>query len=160
MLTNFEMIYPGYAEMPDHDKEIIRKTVSGVEAVFGELAYDAPKLNFEVIKKAIDHSLRVVMNMGYDEVFVKNREMHLVEARQMAICACRIKFRNPLAFWGRAFERNHASILHNIREAENFISIDKNYKSLYKKFYGTFEQYLDNAGVCAKGETGLVVRQY
>ena len=90
------------------------------------------------------------LDKAMQEVFGNNLEHFLVKSRKREICDVRMIalkiFRDETAYSyqaiGRMFGKHHATIIHNVRWAEEYIKTDKKFAHDYELLLKTFQKFL------------------
>lgn len=90
-------------------------------------------------KQAINASLEV-WELGKEEVLSKCRQEPLATAR--AILIVTVKKRSEMSFHsiGRAFKRDHGTIIHHLEAHDNRMLVDPGYNQNYK----AIQDFIDN----------------
>ena len=90
------------------------------------------------------------LDKAVQEVFGNNLEYFLVPSRKREICDVRMIalkiFRDetdyPYQVIGRIFGKHHATVIHNVRWANNYIATDKKFAHDYELLLKTFQKSL------------------
>jgi len=67
------------------------------------------------------------------ELISKSRLRHTVDARKMIYKLVRDIYGYSLLVMGKYFGKNHATIIHQIREHDKLVVLDKNYEARYRQ---------------------------
>jgi len=74
--------------------------------------------------------MKVETHFGFF-INVRSRKRHLVDARKIYFKLCRELTKKSLTEIGRSMERDHASVLHNIRSCKDLFQTDPEFKRNY-----------------------------
>jgi len=83
---------------------------------------------------------------------VKSRKRHLVDARKIYFKLCRELTKKSLTEIGRSMERDHASVLHNIRSCKDLFQTDPEFKRNYIILFRELNQLRLNKWKIPKAE--------
>ncbi len=83
-----------------------------------------------------------ITHLSRSELFSKNRDRHLVDARRLAYALIRELFGTPYLIMGKYFGKNHASVIHGLKTHKNLLEYDPIYRGRYvRTFRLMYEKY-------------------
>lgn len=91
---------------------------------------------------ALDKALQEVFGNNLEHFFVPSRKREICDVRMMTLKIFRDETSYSYQAIGRAFGKHHATIIHNIRCANNYIATDKKIAHDYKLLQKTFQKFL------------------
>ena len=91
---------------------------------------------------ALDKAVQEVFGNNLEHFFVKSRKREICDVRMIAIKIFRDETDYPYQAIGRIFGKHHATIIYNIRWANNYIDTDKKFSHDYKLLLQTFQKFL------------------
>lgn len=87
-----------------------------------------------------------INNVDYDSSFTKSRVKDIVSARYMTFAAFRERTHMSLSDIGSVFNKDHATVLHGVKQVSNLSETDKLYEKKYNELlrqtYVTFKKYV------------------
>lgn len=72
-----------------------------------------------------------ILNISTKDMMSTKRDREIVDARRIAYAIARLEFKFTLQSIGRYFEKNHATILHQVNTHEGWIQTEDDYRSKY-----------------------------
>jgi chromosomal replication initiation ATPase DnaA len=98
----------------------------------------------EIKEKYINEAMEMIatasstiLNIPSKDMMSTKRDREIVDARRIAYAIARFEFKFTLNSIGRYFNKNHATILHQVNTHEGWIQTEDDYRSKYdevKKF--------------------------
>lgn len=82
----------------------------------------------------------IVTKLSEPQFFNRDRFRHLIDARKMAYAAIREIYGYPLSVIGRYFQKNHATIIHQLKKHRDLIEWDAAYAENYKNVLSVFNE--------------------
>ena len=87
---------------------------------------------------ALDKAVQEVFGNNLERFFVPSRKREICDVRKIALKIFRDETDYPYQVIGRIFGKNHSTIIHNIRWAEEYIKTDKKFAHDYELLLKTF----------------------
>lgn len=72
-----------------------------------------------------------ILNISTKDLMSTKRDREIVDARRIAYAIARLEFQFTFQSIGRYFEKNHATILHQVNTHEGWIQTEDDYRSKY-----------------------------
>ena len=91
---------------------------------------------------ALDKAMQEVFGNNLEYFFARSRKREICDVRTIALKIFRDETAYSYQAIGRIFGKNHATIIHNIRVASNYIATDKKFSHDYKLLQKTFQKFL------------------
>ena len=91
---------------------------------------------------ALDKAVQEVFGNNLEHFFVPSRKRELCDVRMIALKIFRDETDYPYQAIGRIFGKHHATIIHNIRWAGEYIKMDKKFSHDYELLLKTFQKFL------------------
>ena len=91
---------------------------------------------------ALDKATQEEYGNNLEHFFVKSRTREICAVRMIALKIFRDETDYPYQAIGRMFGKHHATIIHNIRWAEEYIKTDKKFAHDYELLLKTFQKFL------------------
>ena len=91
---------------------------------------------------ALDKAVQEVFGNNLEHFFVPSRKREICDVRKIALKIFRDETDYPYQVIGRTFGKHHATIIYNIRWANNYIDTDKKFSHDYKLLLQTFQKFL------------------
>ena len=91
---------------------------------------------------ALDKAVQEVFGNNLEHFFVPSRKREICDVRMIALKIFRDETAYSYQAIGRIFGKHHATIIHNIRWANNYIATDKKFAHDYKLLQKTFQKFL------------------
>lgn len=73
------------------------------------------------------------IKLTHEDLMSKSRQCHIIDARYMIFFILHQKMGYPLTYIAKMFDKNHATVLHGSRAANNRIKFMKLYNSIYNE---------------------------
>ena len=97
------------------------------------------KENTEQLKRIIHEILNVdVMNMS--------RKRHIVDARKIYANILHERGMSYIGI-GRTLKKDHATVIHYIKDSEVLVLMDKSYKRNYERVFAAFERTIEDSDI-------------
>tara|TARA_R110002012_G_scaffold123783_1_gene274394 strand:- start:336 stop:743 length:408 start_codon:yes stop_codon:yes gene_type:complete len=74
-----------------------------------------------------------ILNISTKDMMSTKRDREIVDARRIAYAIARLEFKFTFQSIGRYFEKNHATILHQVNTHEGWIQNEDEYRSKYNE---------------------------
>jgi chromosomal replication initiation ATPase DnaA len=87
----------------------------------------------EVDRKLVEDAVRI-SHLDIDKFVINSREGEYVDCRRMIMAVMRIHLGYSLTKVGKLFNKDHSSIIHNIRKHNDFLVTDKVYSRRFQKY--------------------------
>ena len=91
---------------------------------------------------ALDKAVQEVFGNNLEHFFAPSRKREICDVRKIALKIFRDETDYPYQVIGRMFGKHHATIIHNVRWAEEYIKTDKKFAHDYKLLLKTFQKFL------------------
>lgn len=91
---------------------------------------------------ALDKAMQEVFGNNLEHFFVKSRKREICDVRMIALKIFRDETDYPYQAIGRMFGKHHATVIHNVRWAEEYIKTDKKFAHDYELLLKTFQKFL------------------
>lgn len=72
-----------------------------------------------------------ILNISTKDLMSTKRDREIVDARRIAYAIARLEFKFTFQSIGRYFEKNHATILHQVNTHEGWIQTEDDYRTKY-----------------------------
>jgi chromosomal replication initiation ATPase DnaA len=89
----------------------------------------------DIIKRGCE-----INGISQNELLSKERHSYLTDARKMIMAGIRINTSTSSNVIGKMLNRDHATVLHNVKKHYDFMDTDKNYREKYAKLKEYIEQ--------------------
>ena len=89
---------------------------------------------------ALDKAVQEVFGNNLEHFFAPSHKREICDVRMIALKIFRDETAYSYQAIGRIFGKHHATIIHNIRVANNYIATDKNFADAYKLGQKTFQK--------------------
>jgi chromosomal replication initiation ATPase DnaA len=87
----------------------------------------------EVDRKLVEDAVRI-SHLDIDKFVINSREGEYVDCRRMIMAVMRIHLGYSLTKVGKLFNKDHSSIIHNVRKHNDFMVTDKVYSKRFEKY--------------------------
>ena len=91
---------------------------------------------------ALDKAMQEVFGNNLEHFLVKSRKREICDVRMIALKIFRDETDYPYQAIGRIFGKHHATVIHNVRWAEEYIKTDKKFAHDYVLLLKTFQKFL------------------
>ena len=91
---------------------------------------------------ALDKAVQEVFGNDLEHVFCPSRKSEICDVRKIALKIIRDETDYPYQAIGRTLGKHHATIIHNVRWANNYIATDKKFAHDYELLLKTFQKFL------------------
>ena len=91
---------------------------------------------------ALDKAVQEVFGNNLEHFFVPSHKREICDVRMIALKIFRDEPDYPYQANGRMFGKHHATVIHNVRWAEEYIKTDKKFAHDYKLLQKTFQKFL------------------
>ena len=91
---------------------------------------------------ALDKAVQEVFGNNLEHFFVPSHKREICDVRMMTLKIFRDETNYPYQAIGRIFGKHHATVIHNVRWAEEYIKTDKKFAHDYKLLQKTFQKFL------------------
>lgn len=109
--------------------------------------------NIENIVNCISHCSRIPKK----ELISKNRQRHLVDARKMMYKLIREIYGYPILHIAKHFKKNHATLIHQMREHDKLMDLDTRYA---EKFNEIMELLLEDTSAFTTNKMLMQEKEY
>ena len=91
---------------------------------------------------ALDKAVQEVFGNNLEHFFCPSHKREICDVRMMTLKIFRDETAYPYQEIGRTFGKHHATIIHNIKWANNYIAVDKKFAHDYELLTKTFQKFL------------------
>ena len=91
---------------------------------------------------ALDKAVQEVFGYNLEHFFCPSHKREICDVRMMTLKIFRDETDYPYQAIGRIFGKHHATIIHNVRWANNYIGTDKKFAHDYELLLKTFQKFL------------------
>lgn len=91
---------------------------------------------------ALDKAVQEVFGNNLEHFFSSSHKREICDVRMMTLKIFRDETNYPYQEIGRTFGKHHATIIHSIKWANNYIGTDKKFAHDYELLSKTFQKFL------------------
>ena len=103
---------------------------------------DENKTYKTAVLDALDKAVQEVFGNNLEHFFCPSRKREICDVRMIALKIFRDETDYPYQAIGRIFGKHHATVIHNVRWAEEYIKTDKKFAHDYELLLKTFQKFL------------------
>ena len=103
---------------------------------------DESKTYKTAVLDALDKAVQEVFGNNLEYFFCPSHKREICDVRMMTLKIFRDETAYSYQAIGRAFGKHHATIIHNVKWANNYIGTDKKFAHDYELLLKTFQKFL------------------